>query len=100
MPRPAAALCGAVAAAVVLIGDVDDADLAIADQLAISPPVVYSHSYQSFGGEATQLYPAGGGGCIIGLNCGPTRRRRRRRPSQQQIPPADPPPAAPGPQDP
>ncbi|BBY00808.1 hypothetical protein MSEO_13070 [Mycobacterium seoulense] len=67
--QPVTALCGVLAALVVAFawspGDVAPRASTAASSSTVTPP-------PSPGG-ALPVQPAGGGGCIIGLNCGCTR---------------------------
>ncbi len=68
------ALCACGAALVVAFGwSAGDVAVAAASSSSVTPPPPAP-------GGALPVQPAGGGGCIIGLNCGCTRNCHKPRP--------------------
>src|ERR1700733_1381045 len=97
--RTVAAICGGTAAFALLVGGVGQlsAPPTGVDRSSASP----SAGSTTDSGGALRVHPAGGGGCVPGLNCGPINPPRPPPlPRRQPSPAPDPQHSAPGPQDP
>jgi hypothetical protein len=98
-----AALCGGAAVLALAlggVGGVGEPQLRATAPSSSVVPAPPSPGDTGGGGGALPVKPAGGGGCILGLNCGPIRPNPPPPPHRQPSLPHDPQHPAPAPQNP
>jgi hypothetical protein len=101
--RTVAALCGGAAVLALALGGVggdDGKPLARAAAPSSSVVPVPPSPGDTAGGGALPVKPAGGGGCILGLNCGPIHANPPPPPSRHPSLPHGPQHPGPGPENP
>jgi hypothetical protein len=100
--RTVAALCGGAAVLAVAVGGIGAIGEPQTGAMAPSSVVVPAPPSpgDTSGGGALPVKPAGGGGCILGLNCGPIHPNPPPPPRRHPTVPHDPQHAAPAPQNP
>jgi hypothetical protein len=100
--RTVAALCGGAAMLALALGGVGDDGKPLASTAAPTSSVVPvpPSPGDTVGGGALPVKPAGGPGCILGLNCGPIHPNPPPPPSRHPSLPHGPQQPGPGPENP